>query len=569
MNRTFQEHLIRKTNFLNGLWDFVTDPEDRGAKERWFEHFPSPERQLVVPSCWNNEMGLYNYQGAAWFRTYIDTGLEATHLRIICHGVMHHGDVYLDGVHLGYHFGGFTPFSFTVPSVTKGRHELIIRVDSTLDWQTLPTDIADWFSYGGIYRPVEVQQLSEVFIDHMKIHYNLLDSDANVHMDLIFTSLSQEDREVSFTVHIGDSIFGKAQVCLPAGQSVAVSVDGNIPNIKRWHLGKPELYSVIVSTGEDDLIDRIGFRTIETKEGKILLNGEAVYLQGVNRHEEHPEWGFAVPPKLMLKDLDILTDMGCNSVRGSHYPQSKYWLDLLDERGIAFWEEIPMWGYFMSRETLGSPLFRERGLIMLEEMINRDYHCPSILFWGAHNEIDTRTQEAFALTEAFVKKIRSLDSSRLVIYATAYPEEDIVLPFFDVIGINKYYGWYHDTTEGFRTMLDRFYEHAEALGASDRPIIMSEFGAAGIYGDTGWEPRLFSEDYQAEVLETALAIFRADPKICGTMVWQFADIRVDLRSERNYFRDRARSFNNKGLVNEYRKPKLAYRVVRDIYRGSR
>ncbi|MFC5450059.1 glycoside hydrolase family 2 protein [Paenibacillus aestuarii] len=569
MIRTFHEHLIRKTSLLDGLWDFVTDSDNKGVQEQWHLRFPAPERQLVVPSCWNNEMGLFQYLGAAWYRTYFHTNGDSTHVRLTCHGVMHHGDVYVDGQHLGYHFGGFTPFSYVIPELPAGQHELIIRVDNTVDWQTLPTDIADWFSYGGIYRSVELQELSDVYIDRIKMDYTLAGENADVSVQVKLRSLSQKAISTPVAVQVNGQAFGAAEALVPAGETVTLTLKETLRQVKRWQIGNAALYTFSVNTPNDDQIDRIGFRTVESRGGQVLVNGEAVYFQGVNRHEEHPEWGFAMPPKLMLKDLDILADLGCNMVRGSHYPQSKYWVDLLDERGLAFWEEIPMWGYFMSRETLASPLFRERGLRMIEEMIERDYHNPSILFWGAHNEIDTRTEEAYSLTEAFVEKIRNLDASRLVIYATAYPEEDIVLPFFDVIGINKYYGWYQGSTEGFRTMLDDFHKHAETLRAGDRPVLMSEFGAAGIYGDTGWEPRLFSEDYQAEVLETALSIFRDDPKIVGTLIWQFSDIRVDLRSDRNYFRDRARSFNNKGLVNEYRKPKQAYRAVRSIYRSGK
>jgi beta-glucuronidase len=118
-------------------------------------------------------------------------------------------------------------------------------------------------------------------------------------------------------------------------------------------------------------------------------------------------------------------------------------------------------------------------------------------------------------------------------------------------------------------MLVNFHKYAEKMGAGDKPVIMTEFGGAGIYGDTGWEPRLFSEDYQAEIIREALRIFQEDPKIVCSFIWQFADIRVNLQSHKSNFRDRARSFNNKGLVNEYRKPKQAYRTVREIYKKNR
>ncbi|MDD9271368.1 glycoside hydrolase family 2 protein [Paenibacillus sp. GCM10023248] len=568
MRRTFVQHIARQTRSLDGVWDFVTDPGNAGISEEWFINFPSDSRKLVVPSCWNNELGLFEYIGAAWYRTFFDI-TEESNIRLIFEGILHHADVYVDGKHLAYHFGGYTQFSALIPHLAPGRHELIVRVDSTLDWQTLPTDVADWYSYGGIMRSVELQELPDVYIDSLKIDYQLQGSDADISLQLQLNSLSGEDRELTITASTEGLDFPASTAHVPAGQSVKLTLRGSLANVRKWDVGRPELYTFSVQAGEDDLIDRTGFRTVEVRGGQILLNGKELYLQGVNRHEEHPEWGFAFPPKLMLKDLSILQDLGCNIVRGSHYPQSQFWVDLLDEHGMLLWSEIPMWGCFMSLETLASPLFAERGIQMLDEMITRDYHHPSIIFWGAHNEIDTRSTEALELTKKFVGKIRSMDASRLVTYATMHPEEDIVLSYFDVIGINKYYGWYQGHVSGFRDMLQNYYANAEAQGAAGKPLIMSEFGAAGIFGDAGWEPRLFSEDYQADVLQQALAIFREDPRIVGTLIWHFADIRVDVRSDRPYFRDRARSFNNKGLLNEYRKPKLAYRLVKEIYRSER
>ncbi|UKS27569.1 beta-glucuronidase [Paenibacillus sp. HWE-109] len=568
MIRTFHQHHLRHTRLLDGLWDFVTDPGQIGLTEQWYTQFPAQSQKLVVPSCWNNELGLYEYIGAAWYRTYFDTTQEAN-LRFIFEGILHHADVYVDGQHLGYHFGGYTQFALVLPHLAQGKHELIIRVDSTLDWQTLPTDVADWYSYGGIIRSVELQELPDVYIDSLKIDYTLSGHTADVELHVQLNSLSCADQEIEIDVSTEAAIFSTATVQIRAGQSSKLTLRGSLANVRIWDVGQPELYTFAIRAGEDDLIDRTGFRTLEVSNGQILLNGKTLYLQGVNRHEEHPEWGFAFPPKLMLKDLAILQDMGCNIVRGSHYPQSQFWIDLLDEHGMLLWSEIPMWGCFMSTETLASPIFTDRGVHMLGEMISRDYHHPSIIFWGAHNEIDTRTNEALELTKKFVSQIRSMDDSRLVTYATMHPVEDIVLSYFDVIGINKYYGWYEGSVDGFRDMLQAYYRNAESQGAGDKPVIMSEFGAAGIFGDAGWEPRLFSEDYQADVVQQALKIFRADPRIVGTLIWHFADIRVDVRSDRPYFRDRARSFNNKGLLNEYRKPKLAYRLVKEIYRSER
>jgi len=564
--RTFREHQIRHTEWLDGPWDFVMDPENEGIQAKWFERFPHDFRSLYVPSCWNNELSLFDYEGVAWYRKKIQLH-KTEHIRLIFHAVLGHSDVYLDGRHLGYHYGGYTPFDFVVPSLEAGEHELIVRTDSTLDRLTIPTEHVDWFHYGGIIRSVELQRLPDLYIRQLKIDYKLADADADISIHVKLSSLSQRAITTTLSLSEGGIEFHSGLISVDAGQTIDYEVILRWTDVRLWNVGRPELYTIQAHTGFDDKAERIGFRKIETKDHRILINGSPIFLKGVNRHEEHPEWGFAFPPKLMSKDLDIILELGCNTVRGSHYPQSPYWLDLLDEQGILFWSEIPMWGAFLPNDTVKEPLFQERALSMIEEMINLHFHHPSVIFWSVHNEIDSRTQDAYEMTERLVSLARRLDASRLITYATMHPLEDVLLPLFDVIGINKYYGWYEGDTSSFKDMLQQFHERAASMGAGDRPILMTEFGGAGIFGDVGWEPRLFSEDYQARIITEALSIFKDDPKIGGTYIWQFADVRGDLNSESKHFRDRARSFNNKGLVNEYRKPKQSYRDVRRIYRS--
>ncbi|WP_438444562.1 glycoside hydrolase family 2 protein [Gorillibacterium sp. sgz5001074] len=567
MIRTFQQHRLRSSRLLDGLWDFVFDKSNVGLAEGWHERFPGGADRMPVPACWNNELGKYDYEGVAWYRTRV-TCEEAGHLRLIFHAVMGHADVYWDGRHLGHHFGGYTPFGFTMPNEEAGEHELVVRTDSTLEKNTLPTHAVDWFHYGGIIRPVELQQLPDVSIGGLRITYEMTgESTAQVQVSVSLQSLSAASAEVPVTLFRDGAAFHSETVTLPAGGTATLQVSQEWSGLRRWEASAPALYLIRAVAGTDDWTDRIGFRTIETKGKKILLNGKELYLQGVNRHEEHPEWGFAFPNKLMTKDLDIILQMGCNTIRGSHYPQSEYWLDLLDERGVLFWSEIPIWGAFLPKVDTADPILVERALTMMDEMIERDLHHPCILFWSVHNEIDTRSQEAYDLSVKLTGLVRCKDRSRPVTYATMHPLEDICLGLFDVIGINYYNGWYQGHVDRFAGLLEAFHERCREYGAEDTPVLMTEFGGAGIYGDTGWEPRLFSEDYQAHIVSRALQIFRADPLVSGTYIWQFADIRGDVRSDRSYFRDRARSFNNKGLVNEYRKPKLAYRVVKGIYTG--
>ena len=333
MIRTFQQHRLRKSSLLNGLWDFVFDKNNVGLTEAWHTRFPSEFDQVPVPACWNNELGKFDYEGVAWYRTRV-TCEEAGHLRLLFHAVLGHADVYWDGEHLGYHFGGYTPFDFTIPNVTAGEHEIIVRTDSTLERNTIPTHAVDWFHYGGIIRPVELQRLDDVSIARMRITYDMTgDSSADVRIALTLRSMSDASTEVPVSLYRDGELFYSEVVHVPACETIELNVGQAWTNVKRWEPENPALFLIGAVAGNDDMIDRIGFRTVETRNKKILLNGKELYLQGVNRHEEHPEWGFAFPNKLMTKDLDIIMQMGCNTVRGSHYPQSEYWLDLLDETG--------------------------------------------------------------------------------------------------------------------------------------------------------------------------------------------------------------------------------------------
>jgi len=561
MLRTFSQHIKRESMLLDRHWDFTVDAENRGIEEQWFIQFPQQYRKMYVPGCWNNEIGLYDYEGVAWYRTSFALR-SSGHAKLIFHAISGQADIYVDGRHVGEHYGSFTAFEVILPDLAEGEHQLVIRTDNTHNEQTIPLAHVDWYHYGGIFRSVELQKLPDMYIDNMKIKYFLDGNVANVNIAVRLRKFAGTSPSIPVAISLNNELVYEADEAWPEeAEYLEIKVQQQWSDVRLWEPENPELYMIRVIAGNDDYADRIGFRTVEVKNKQILLNSKPLYIQGVNRHEEHPEWGFAFPPKLMDKDLDIIEALGCNSIRGSHYPQSAYWLDLLDERGIVFWSEIPLWQYHVQHMT--DPLVRDRAMNMLDEMIEYNYHHPSILFWSVHNECDTNTEEGLQFTTTLTDRVRELDDSRLVTYATHHALDDRTLALFDVIGINKYYGWYDGEVEQFAQFMQDYHAYAESVGAGHIPVILAEFGGAGLYGDTSWEERrMFSEDYQAFILKEALTIFREDSNIVGTYIWQFADIRSETRS----FRDRARSFNNKGLVNEYRKPKLAYREVRGVYR---
>ena len=560
MHRLFPVHQTRRHFYLDGRWQFHIDPQDLGRREGWAERFPADAGHAFVPSCWNNELDLYHYEGAAWYRTTFRSAGRS--LRLVFHAVNTEADVYLDGHHLGHHYGGFIPFAFTVAGAGPGEHALTVRVDNTHNaTDTIPLSRVDWFHYGGIIRSVEAMELSDLWLADCRIDYALAGSGvANLVVRATVGNLAAQPIASDLRVEVEGRPVYQDRLSFAPGETVQ-SAQIRLDGIQRWSPEEPRLYTIRLALEGDDLAERIGFREIRAEKGRIFLNGQPLFLKGVNRHEDHADWGFAFPAKLMQKDLDIIKRLGCNAIRCSHYPNSELFLDLCDEEGLLLWEEIPMWGF--PEEVLGNPLVLERGLAFHRAMVERDRHHPSIIFWGLHNEIDTTCEAGYRVTEAFAEAVRALDGSRLITYASDHDLDDRCFALADVVSINRYFGWYQDSYQHWPVHLAELKEKLRREGLADRPLLVSEFGAAGIKGDTGFESRKWSEQYQEELLSYLVDLFARDADLSGFYIWQFCDIRSAREMEGN----RARSFNNKGLVDEYRRPKLAYWAIERLING--
>ncbi len=382
MKRLFKEHEIRKVIDLNGNWQFKLDSENVGEAQGWQNGLTDSE-MVIVPSCWNNELRLLNYEGRAWYEKKFTT--NGGTLRLELGSVMTKADVWLDGKYIGEHYGAFTQFEFIVNEVEAGEHNLVVRADSTIDALSFPQRYTDWFNYGGIARDVEVNELNgiSILLNHIEstLSEDLKSATVNSVLELYNANKDACTSKVSVTV--GDTVIYEDTVTLKGYEKkTVVTPKITLDSIQLWSTRSPKLYTVIAKTEADDLIDKIGFRKIEVKDNNILLNGECIEFLGVNRHEEHPDWGFAFPAKLMKKDIDLMLDMGCNSVRGSHYPNSQIFVDMLDEKGIMFWSEIPMWGCGFSEDSLKNEALMEKGFKMHKEMIRYYYNHPCIVIWG-------------------------------------------------------------------------------------------------------------------------------------------------------------------------------------------
>ncbi|GHU68880.1 beta-glucuronidase [Spirochaetia bacterium] len=569
MNRLFAENDKRRIQSLDGVWQFRTDENREGVEKGWAKALPPACRDVSVPSLWTCTHGYYHYEGVGWyFRTFSGGGFKA----LVFHGVSGLADVYVDGLHAGQHYGGFTGFQVLLKNLSEGEHFLAIRVDSThTATDTIPLYKVDWYHHGGISRGVELHSHINVRINHFAIRYTLSNmkektADADIECTLRFSTNTSDTIRRTVKIFMNGKAVTESAVSLTNDGETKISFRAEQINL--WSPASPALYrfdaEIAGDTGadgdciaDDGIADMTGFREIKAREGKIFLNGCPIRIKGVNRHEDHPDFGYALPLALQYKDMDIIKEAGCNAIRGSHYPNAQTFLDLCDREGILFWEEIPQWQFF--KEALENPLMNERGLSMHTEMVERDLNHPSIILWGLHNENDTRAEACFSLSKKYVERIRSIDKSRLITYATMMPLEDICFSLVDVVSVNKYFGWYQGELADWKSFLRDFYKKLDDEGCGDKPVIISEFGADGIPGVRNFEDQKGTEDYQAEYLEYTLDLFMNDPRLAGSYIWQYCDIRVwDALG-------RARGFNNKGIVDEYRRPKLSYKTVREHY----
>lgn len=570
MEHIYKEHSDRKITSLNGEWKFCLDEKLVGETEEWFKRFPKEFRYINVPGCWNQELDLYGYFGTAWYSKEFET--SGCYLQITFGAVTGLAKVYLDGELLGEHYGGWSLFEFE-KRVEAGGHTLTVSVDASSNaTNTIPLQVVDWYHYGGITRSVEITEFQKPFIKNHKISFELNETLNKamlaVEFDLVnpLSDAYETDVEIVLDGHVvatkmivvsGNSNDGTDE----NDENVAIMhvciSDIKIEDIRLWDAGKGELYEVRIATKDDDVFDRIGFRKIEVRDCQILLNNKPIFLKGVNRHEHHPDWGFALPANLMKRDLQIIKDLNCNTVRGSHYPNSQIFLDYLDREGILFWSEIPMWGF--PKEAMGDSFTQERSIQMHKEMIAQYGSHPSVVIWGLHNEVATDSEEGYDLTKRMYKLVRELDASRLITYASNRFDRELCLEFCDFVSLNYYHGWYGDKISDWDAFVHGLRDTMVEKGVGDKPIVMSEFGCAAIYGYSSFNHDKWTMQYQSDFVERVIRLCAEEEGVCGTYVWQFADMNSDKDVSR------CRSFNNKGILDEYRRPKMSYYTVRELY----
>lgn len=549
MIRLFENHRIREMRELDGMWDFKMSGIDK-------------EYRMPVPGCWEQHPDFSQYRGKGIYtkKVYIK---RSGNIRLEFKGVSHTADVYFDGKKIAHHYNAFTPFSAIVKNVKIGEHEIKVEVNNSFGEQSALHIPNDYYTYGGITRPVSLEHISDFYIKSVHFTPYLKNGRWNAKIETTICNIS--DNSVNLGIESTLDKYRMNDIIEVKGMSEAkVIFEQEFDDVKPWSNAKPNLYmlnTILSVDGKnvDDLIERVGFRTVEVRNTKIYLNEKAIYLKGFNRHEDYAVDGCAVTLHHMVQDINLIQDMNANAVRTCHYPNDERFLDLCDERGILVWEENHARGLLL--ENMLNSNFERQCEDCIREMIENHYNHPSIVIWGILNECASETEEGRRMYKKQYEQIKDMDISRPTTSATCRHFTDICLDLPDIVSFNQYSGWYEDCPVDERS--NQEIEWIKKSGGDNKPIIVSEFGAAAIYGYRDRSRCKWSEERQADLIRDNLEVYMNDNRITGVFVWQFADCRVTEEGE--WFATRARCHNNKGVVDEYRRPKMAYDTVKDLF----
>jgi beta-glucuronidase len=572
-----QSNPFRQFVDLSGFWELKFDPESQGRQAGWANGFTGG-RPVAVPASWNDQFAEWrDYLGETWYQTHFDLpwGWDAARQRIALRfgSVNYLTEVWLNGTRLGEHEGGHLPFSFDLtPHVQPERNVLVVRVEGKLapdrvppgnvppnpkhmfldQRQNFPPTSFDFFPYCGIHRPVLLTATPLEAITDLAIVTTL---PGQVHVKA--TLAGADATTVRFALN-GTTIQTEIQT-----SSDAAEIMLDVPNAALWSPTSPHLYDLTVElTRQGTVYDRymlpIGIREIKVEGDALLLNGHPIYLQGFGRHEDFPVTGRGYVPAVIIKDYALMKWVGANSFRTTHYPYSEQMMDLADRLGFLVIDETPAVGLFFAEDGLDCRLKLCRQYI--SELVARDKNHPSVIMWSLANEPHSSVPAAKSFFRNLYDVCKSLDPTRpatLVSY-TGTAEESF--EFCDLVCLNRYYGWYTESGQLDAGCANLEAEIEAMYAKFKKPFILSEYGADTVPGHHAQPPDMFSEEYQADMLEQYSRVLRSKPYVVGEHVWNMCDFKTSQGVRR------VGSLNLKGVFTRDRRPKLAAHRLREIWR---
>jgi beta-glucuronidase len=585
-----QQNRHRSIIDLSGFWRFLPDPDDAGVDAGW--HDKSLDQgacTIAVPGAWNEQLaerGLMNYVGPAWYETIIEADSAGRRVTLYVGAADHEATIWINGRQAGSHTGGYLPFEIDLTEawIVGGRNRLTIRVDSRLSMETLPQDVDpndplysgpayerrhlfpptrfDFFPYGGLTRRVSLVLTGQSHIDQVRVR-------------------SQLDGLVAVFGHASGGRKLRVSILDRTGRTVAehedivtngtFALEARIASVHPWSPSDPYLYTARFSlldenaTEVDTYEQSFGVREVSVSDGQLLLNGEPLFLTGFGKHEDYPIVGRGQFRPAYVRDFELMRWIGANSFRTSHYPYDEELISLADRLGFLVIDEVPAVSLGFPGDDFGDlqPLL-DNHKRALSELIDRDVNHPSVIAWSTTNEPNLWSEPHYqneASSRYFrevYEHVKGIDETRpvMAIIMGRYAEADVALDACDIIGINRYFGWYTDPAQ-LDLASEQLDRELEALYARyGKPIVVTEFGADTVEGYHATTAQMFTEEFQQAFLMTYARIIESKPFCAGEHVWNFADFRTPQHFRRVVL-------NKKGVFNRSREPKMAAFALRD------
>ncbi|MER0484701.1 beta-glucuronidase [Streptomyces sp. Edi2] len=584
----------RECTSLNGLWRFAVDTDGVGRSDGWWRHTLPGRREAPVPASYNDlfpDPVVHDHVGDVWYQRVIRVPRRWEGQRIVLRfdSATHRAVVWVDDTEVVAHEGGYTPFEADLTDLVEpgGEHRVTVVVDNTLSWQSIPPGFVeqtpdgprqryfhDFFNYAGLHRSVWLYTTPRTYIGDITVFTRLAGATGIV--DYQTQAAGHEEHDVRVVLRDADG----AEVARATGATGGLTVE----DVHPWRPGEGYLYELHAELrgAGDELADAyalpVGVRTVAVEGSRFLINGEPFYFTGFGKHEDSPVRGKGHDDAFMVHDFALLEWLGANSFRTSHYPYAEEVLEYADRHGIVVIGETPAVGLnaelgatlaeavfsTFSAHTINSAT-QETHRQALAEMIARDKNHPSVVIWSIANEPESTTTASRSYFEPLVDEARRLDPTRplaFVNFMSATPDNDVISGLFDVLLLNRYYGWYKDLANLAAAERNLEDELRAWTRKHDKPIIMTEYGADTVAGLRTITPTPWTEDYQADVLAMYHRVFDRVEAVVGEQIWNFADfatapglLRVD--------------GNKKGVFTRDRRPKTSAWQLRERWRARR
>ncbi len=532
---------------LDGIWRFRFDPGRKAAEEGPVAGAPSAGWvNVTVPHTWNVNPDFADYHGLTWYTREIEVPetWRGQWVRLEFEAVYHTAQVWLNGKLVGKHERkGYTAFQLDISPLLRfgERNVLLVKVDNSFREEMLPRGRSyDWAADGGITRPVNLYVTPPVFLEYARVDAepDLGRGEAEVRVKVLARNTGKATVPVRVDCEVVEAETGlriagwrsNTEVTLEAGEKKEIALPAaRFSKPKLWDFDHPNLYllKTTLLAGDRPVHAEetvFGIRKIEVNGDGFLLNGQRVWLMGVERMAgSNPEYGMAEPGSWIEHDHRDLKELNCVFTR-VHWQQDRRVLDYCDRHGILIQEEVPSWGGATFRDLTPETeaAIQENGLCQLREMIGRDGNHPCIFSWGLCNEVNGQNPPARRFLRRMYAEAKKLDPSRPLTYASnslqKTPEKDAAGEM-DFLMWNEYYeSWMGKDVAAME-------ENLKAIHAAfpSKPLVISEYGYCECRpSHTGGDPK------RVDILREHTEVFRKYGWVAGAIFFDYNDYRTHI-----------------------------------------